>query len=193
MKLVKMLGLAAIAAAALMAFAGSASATILTSPSGTQYSGEIAASLKSCTKATMKSFIGEVACEKSTFGGKVESQGAETTASTRVSSLTLTSCDCVVAVLRNGSFEIHTDSASANGNGTVTGNGQEFTMECEGFHCIFTTSNTDLGTLTGGTSGVLTVNATIPRTGGRSGAFCGSSGNFVGTWSVNTPSTLLID
>jgi len=194
MKYVKMLGLAALAAAALMAFAGSASATTLTSPSGTQYSGTIAATLSSASATLKSSFIGEVVCKKSTVEGKVESQGAEVTAKGNLSSLTFTECNGTVTVLKAGSLEVHTEGEKANGNGTLTSSGAEVTVELAGLHCIFTTSNTDVGKVTGGTTATLTAaSQAIPRTGGRSGAFCGSSATWNATYSVTTPDTLLID
>ncbi|HEY2717314.1 MAG TPA: hypothetical protein VGI73_13930 [Solirubrobacterales bacterium] len=194
MKFLKMLGVAAVAAAALRAFAGSASATTLTSPSGTQYGGTIATELKEGEAVLKSSFIGEVKCAKSTVEGNVESQGAEVTVKGSITTLDFTECNGTVTVVKNGTLEAHTDSASADGNGILTSNGAEVTVELAGLHCIYSTSNTNLGTVTGGSPAVFQAkSAAIPRTGGRSGAFCGSSATWTATYKVTTPSTLLID
>jgi hypothetical protein len=189
MKYVKMLGLLAVAAAALMAFAGTASATILTSPSGTTYTGEIKA--EAGTTELHGPFT-TVSCKKSTVAGSVESHGASTTAGGKISSLTFTECNFPVTVLKAGSLEIHTSGESANGNGTLTSSGAEITIATSIANCIFTTSSTDVGTLTGGTPATLAINsAGIPRTG--HSIFCGSKGTWTGSYTVSTPGTLLVD
>ena len=187
MKYVKMLGLLAVAAAALMAFAGTASATTLTSPSGTAYTGEIAATAGATE--LHGSFV-TVKCNKSSVtGSKVESHGAGVTAKGPISSLTFSECNFPVSVKKAGTLEVH---ATSGGNGTLTSSGAEITIETSIANCIFTTSNTDVGTVTGGTTAVLDINsAAIPRTG--HSVFCGSSGTWTGSYTVNTPDTLLID
>jgi hypothetical protein len=103
-------------------------------------------------------------------------------------------CNGEGAIPKTGSLEFHTEGASANGNGTLTSSGTEITIELSGLHCIFATSNTDIGKVTGGSPAKLVaVSAAIPRTGGRSGAFCGSSVSWSAEYNVVTPSTLLID
>ncbi len=191
MKFLKILSVAAIAAAALMAFAGSASATSLTitTESGatdTVTTGAtLSAELVSGTEATLKSsFIGEVKCAASTVAGEVTNAGGATeTVKGSISTLTFTSCNGTVTVVQKGTLEVHTEGASANGNGTLTSNGAEVTVELAGLHCIYSTSNTDIGKVAGTHTGhdILTAaSAAIPRTGGRSGAFCGSSA----TWNA---------
>ncbi len=193
MKYLKMLGLLTLAAIALMAPAGSASATILTSPAGTEYTGPISASLAAGTEAVLKSaFIGEIKCGESTIKGEIEHQGATETASGKLTSLTFTKCNATISVLKTGSLEGHTDSESANGNGILTSSGTEVTVEIVGLHCIFSSSNTTLGTITGGSPAAFTANsAPIPRSGGRSGAFCGTSALWTANYAAS--GTLLID
>jgi hypothetical protein len=186
MKYVKMLGLLAVAAAALMAFAGTASATTITSPSGTAYTGEI----KATAGATELhgSFI-TVKCNTSAVtGSKVETHGAGVTAKGPVTTLTFSECNFPVKVVKAGSLEVH---ATSGGNGTLTSNGAEITIETSIANCIFTTKETDVGTLTGGTTAKLDINsASIPRTG--HSVFCGGSGTWTGSYTVNTPDTLLV-
>jgi hypothetical protein len=100
-------------------------------------------------------------------------------------------------VLATGTGEIHTAGATSNGNGTATSTGTRVTVVYFGFHCIFETNKTDVGTLTGSnnTKGKATgdISATIPRVGGSSGAFCGSSAPLTGSVVINTPSNIVID
>ncbi|MGN6663604.1 MAG: hypothetical protein ACTHK6_05290 [Solirubrobacterales bacterium] len=201
MKYLKILGLAAIAAAALMAFAGSASATTLTSPAGTTLPAGtvIKSQLKAGKKAVLKGAFGNVECEASTLEGKTANTGSSTeTVHGAVEGLTFTKCNCEVVVLKKGELEIHTLNATADGNGTVTASGQEVTTKCNFFgieyHCIWKTSGTDLGTLTGGTPAVIAAQeAVITREGGNSGGACGSTGKWTAEYEVTSPSTLLVD
>ena len=196
MRYLKILTLAAVAAAALMALAGTASATTLTvtTANGTTDTvtkpAELTGTLVAGTKATLKSsFIGEVICEASTVSGEVSNAGSSTeTVSGPITALTVTSCNGTVTVLKKGTLEVHTEGASANGNGTLTSNGAEVTVELAGLHCIFTTSNTDVGKVAGahGETHVIftAASAAIPRTGGRSGAFCGSSASWNAQYTI---------
>lgn len=204
MKYVKMLGLAAIAAAALMAFvgAGTASATELTCtepekvkvvcPAGTSIHAEAE------SKVILHPPIGSIECSQSTVAGKTANKGSATeTVSGAIEHLTFGECNATVHVLKNGSLEIHTQEASSNNNGTLTSSGAEVTVLFAGFHCIFGTNNTDLGTVTGssttGGTATLDIKATIPRIGGTSGIFCGSTAAWTGAYKANTPDWLDID
>jgi hypothetical protein len=189
MKYVKMLGLLAVAAAALMAFAGTASATTVTSPTGTTYTSTIKASAG--TTELHGSFI-TVSCKKSTVEGSVESHGAATTAGGAISSLTFSECNFPVKVLKAGSLEVH--GISGTENGTLTSKNAEITIETSIANCIFTTKaeGTDVGTLTGGSPAKLDINsASIPRTG--HSVFCGGSGTWTGGYEVTTPTSVFID
>jgi hypothetical protein len=182
MKYVKMLGLLAVAAAAMMAFAGVASATTITSPAGTLYTGNIAA--EAGTTELHGPFT-TVKCTSSKVAGKVESHGANVTAGGKISSLSFSGCNYPVKVLKTGSLEIHS-------NGTLTSSGAEITIETSIANCLFTTSSTDIGTLTSGTPAKLDIDsAGIPRTG--HSFFCGSSGEWTGSYTVTTPGTLIVD
>ncbi|MGN6256709.1 MAG: hypothetical protein ACTHN3_03020 [Solirubrobacterales bacterium] len=195
MKYAKILGLFALAAAALMAFAGTASATQLTSPSGTVYTSKIVAEGEGETTLENTAIGLKVQCVKSTVEGTVASHGSTVTAAGNISSLTFTECTngYTVTVLKSGSLEVHTEGTTSNGNGTLTSSGAEVTIHTPlGFSCTFTTSSTDIGKVTGGTPAKLAIaGASIPRTGDSS--LCGSSATWKGTYKVTTPSTLLVD
>ena len=78
MKYIKMLGLAAVAAAALMAFvgAGTASATTLTGPGGTALSVGTTMHSASEGKAVLDAPFGNVECESTVHGAVTENGGA---------------------------------------------------------------------------------------------------------------------
>lgn len=188
----KMLGLLILAlAAALSTFPPPASANPLTSPAGTFYTGEIKAESEGATE--LHGSFEPIKCSKSTIEGKVESHSS-TTAGGKVGSLTFSECNYPVKVLSPGSIEIH---SSGGDDATATSNGAEITVETSfGGSCIFKTSNTDIGTLTGtdttASNATLDVGSSIiPRTG--HSVFCGSSGTWTGSYKVTTPGSLYID
>ena len=208
MKYLKMFGLAALAAA-LMAFivAGTASATTLTGSGGTLPKGTAISSVNEGT-VTLHPPIGDIECKASSVSGKTSNEGsASETVKGTIEALSFTECNATVHVLQLGTLEIHTEYFknekgelvlnSANNNGTLTSSGTEVTVEFSGFHCIFKTTSTSLGTVTGsantGGNATLDISANIPRTSGRSGAFCGSTAAWTGSYKVSTPSVLNID
>jgi hypothetical protein len=203
MKYVKMLGLAAVAAAALMAWvgAGTASATEITC--GTTHHTRCAVGqtihADSIGVAVLDAPFGNVECE-STVAGPVSDAGSSvTTARGNITTLDWTNCGGdTVHTLASGSLEIHTDppNGSNTGNGILTSSGARVTVVHLGVHCIFETNNTEIGTVTGSTNtghhAILHINAIIPRVGGGGGVFCGSSAPWTGTYTVTTPTTLVI-
>jgi hypothetical protein len=194
MKYVKMLGLAAIAAAALMAFvgAGSASAAELTCPPGTTCPVGTTFHAVSGTEAVPKKAVldapfGNIECN-STVHGHVTSSNP--TIAIEITSLIFNNCGSdTVTTLATGTLGI--TNIAGTKDGTVTSTGAKVTVEHIGTHCIFETSSTDIGRLTGTTSTggtpVFDISATIPRVGGRSGAFCGSSAPWTGSYSIDAP------
>ncbi|HEX5988907.1 MAG TPA: hypothetical protein VFY75_01670 [Solirubrobacterales bacterium] len=195
MKYVKMLGLLAVAAAALMAFAGTASATYLTSPAGTTYTGTIHASAGT---TTLHGEAFSVTCATSTVSGSVEHHGTGVgTAGGKVTTLDFNECTFPVTVLANGSLEIHTNESSANGNGTVTSFSTKITIHGPfNINCHYETQFTDIGTLTGskttGQTAKLDIDsALIPRNG--DSALCGAAGEWTGSYTVTTPDYLDVD
>jgi len=185
MRHIKILGLLAVAATALMAFASIASASTVTSPSGTVYTKTIAAT------AGPTELVGSfttVKCNKSAVEGSVKSHGAGVTAEGPISSLTFSECNFNVTVLKKGDLIAH---ATGGGNATLTSTGAEVLVHTSVGECIFTTNATDIGNLTGGTPAKLSIaSVAIARTGGN--FLCGSSAKWSGTYTVNTPGTLFV-
>jgi len=193
MKNVKWSVLVVIMTAAVASFATStASATTLGLATGSTLEAEAE------TTTILHPPIGNIECKASKVIGKTSNEGgASETVKANVETLTFTECNATVTVLAKGSLEVHTKEAGANNNGTLTSSGTEVTVELFGFHCIFKTSNTDIGTLTGsantGANATFDVEATIPRTGGRSGAFCGSTAQWTGSYEFTNPGSLNVD
>jgi hypothetical protein len=168
-----------------------ASATTVTSPSGTTYTGTIKAESEGAIE--LHGPFTTVRCNKSSIEGEVEKHGAGVTAGGNVSALTYSECNFPVTVLKNGALEVH--NISGTSNGTLTSSGAEITIATSIGNCIFTTTSTDIGTLTdssttGGNATLDTGGFSIPRTGHT--FFCGSSGQLTGNYNVTTPSTLYL-
>jgi hypothetical protein len=185
MKYVKMLGLLAVAATALMAFASAAVAgSTLTSPEGETYTGNIVAT--STNSELSGSFI-TVKCSHSEAKGKVEQHGSEN-AGGKVTSLTFSECNYKTTVKNEGTLEI-------SSTGTVTSKGAGVEIETSVGTCVFTTNattGTTVGSLTEGKGASMDINsASIPRT---SGSFlCGGSGTWNGSYDLTTPNDLWVD
>jgi len=167
MRYIKMLGLAAVAAAALMAFVGAstASATVLVGTSGPLGSGTtINAALEPGTEAVLEAGFGNIACGESTVHGTISNAGgAAATVSGPISKGGLTFGACTgdtVSVLKEGTLEIHHIAGTTNG--TLTSSGAEVTVinhDTGGTHCIYRTENTHIGVLTGNKTGTATLHA----------------------------------
>ncbi|HXR61111.1 MAG TPA: hypothetical protein VN732_07290, partial [Solirubrobacterales bacterium] len=182
----------AVAAAALTAFVGTASATTVTSPTGTAFSGTIKAT---STNSALDGPFTTVACSHSLFEGKIEVNGAKDSkgntlpASGTVTNLTFTGCNYEVKVIKTGTLSVNTANE-------VTSNGAEITVLTSVGDCIFTTNSTKVGTVTDSpndaSSASMDINsASIPRTGGN--FLCGSFGTWTGNYTVSSPVPLVVD
>lgn len=198
MKHLKMLAVTVAAAAAMLSLPAAASATQITCESGGSF---LVCSAGTSVRHELKEGvvkleppIGTIECRKSTIETTTSNTGsaAETVLAT-VPVYALAECNATVTVLKSGTLEYHTDNPKvADGNATVTSNELEATVELAGFHCIFTTANTDIGTIKGSDSEppVMITNAEVPRTSGRSGAFCGSTAHWSGTYKISAHTTI---
>ena len=193
MKCIKALGLAGLATVALMAFAGSASATKLTSPAGTTYTK--AFEFRSGNVKFDFSF-GEITCTESEIKGTVEFHGPGITAGGKISTLTFANCGAgnTFTVLKAGSLEIEPTAPAGDGLARWT-NGEVQVKTEAGLTCTIKTSNTPIGTLTGsinreGANAVLDLNGSkVPV----SGFLCGSTAAMTNIYAVITPNYLDID
>jgi len=144
MKLLKMLGLFVMAAASLMAFAGSASAQTLTSPTNVAYFGEITESLDPGTSALLKAGFAEITCTSSTVSGKVTTNNS-TEASGEITSVSFSNCgSATVDTINNkGTLKV------THGTHVISGTGVEVTTSVAGTSCVYGMgTGTTLGTAT---------------------------------------------
>src|SRR6188472_1362040 len=113
MKYVKIIGLLAVATAALMVFAGSASADTFTSPTGTVYTGEIVADAEG--HAVLDNPIAKIECASS-VKGKVEEHGAGKVVKGNISALSFTGCtnQWHVTVEAAGTLSVNNEGASTS-------------------------------------------------------------------------------
>jgi hypothetical protein len=219
MKYLKMLGLAAVAAAALMAFVGSstASATVLCEVPGTgtttgttcpkkvvEEHGEkkevsqtypkgtvVKAQLVAGTVAKLETSFKTIECKKSTTEGETSAEEA-TQLTGPEGKLTFSECNCEVVVLHAGT--VSTEWLAGTHNGTQRSSGSETTTTCStlfgNVHCIYTTSNTDLGTLTGGNPAKLDASAEVGRL--TTSAACAEKSLWKAEYEVTSPKPLYV-
>jgi hypothetical protein len=197
MKYLKILGLATVTVAALMAFAGVgiASATVICKnnlntetcsepyPVGT----EGTASLESGGSALLTDTSGKSldTCKASTVTGKLKSQGKGGPARSELSTLSFSSCNFPTKTLSPGSAELHW--IKGTDNGTLTTGGVEVTINTVLFgSCIYgMESGTDVGTTVGGNPGSLSVNAVVKKLGG--GISCPETTKFTAKYVATSP------
>jgi hypothetical protein len=213
MKCVKTLGLAAMAAMALMAFVGvgSPSAAVLcktagtgtptgtTCPAGWAVSVGSEVHMVSEEKPVTTSTFKTITCDESTLSFTVDNEGSETeSVKGPVGTLTAAgNCNCTVAIVKSGSFEIHWISGTHNG--TVTDGGLTETVQCSTIfgpvHCAYVTENDDVGTLTGsattGSTATLDITFGVKREATtKEGALCDEEAIWHVKYKVTTPDVL---
>jgi hypothetical protein len=194
----RMIALIVVAASALMSLAGSASATIFTSPHGTQYAGTIKATSEGRLTFTGPGFT-SVECS-SHLEATITTQGSTVTASGPVNLLSFTECGFPTTVITTGSLIAHTDVPNEKGNALLTSKGMEILMHTSVGTCTYATSftgeGTPIGTLTGSTSTGSTArwdlnSVKLPVIAGP--FLCGSSGTWEGSYTFTTPDNLNVD
>lgn len=173
MKYLKVLGLGLLAAAALMAFigTGTASATVLCSTTSTPCNGVYKATTKWDASLIGKAIIEKTdgtklsECQEGTFNGEISKAGnAKETVLLGVGGLTWGKCSIPTETVTWGELEVH--AIAGTDNGTVTATKTEVTIWLSGADCIYGAGEgVHFGTLTGSfTDPILDVNATLPRT-----------------------------
>jgi uncharacterized low-complexity protein len=183
MKYVKILGLLAVAAAALMAFAGIASADSITSPTGTTYTGALTA--ESEGHAILDNPIAEIKCV-GTAAGSVEEHKAGEKVSGAVHP-TFTGCtnSWHVTTITGGTLKAEHSSGY---NGIVYSDGATIEATRLGIVCRYVTKTTKVGTITGGSTATMHIQAAIPFHSGS--GLCGEGATtWTGSYTVTAPTT----
>jgi len=198
MKHLKILALAAVAATALMAFAGagSAVATTLTNPVNTKLATGTKIAAENEGAITLTTVFLHIACQESQIQGKTTNESGPSI-SGNVEILTFGNCNCEVVVLKKGTFLI---TSEGNGNGLFTSNEAELTTKCSTVfgvvHCIYRTATTHLGTLTGSDNTKATatldiVESEVPVV--ATDALCNAEAKLDAKYKVTNPDSLFID
>jgi len=214
MRYVKMLGLAAIAAAALMAFVGAstASATVLCKTPGTgETTGTTCAPgwayeagqtfhavfepTEAVPKAKLTTSFKNIECSKSTVHGHLENEGSATeTVKVEITTLTFEECNCEVKVVHPGTLTIHWIPDTHNG--TVTVDEAEVTATCStifgNVHCIYNTgAGISIGDLTGGNPATMDIEENnIPRL--TTNSLCAEKAKWDAHYEVTEPKPLYV-
>jgi len=196
MKYLKMLGLSAITAAAVMAFvgAGTASATTVctlgttTSPCGsgeTPYSGKIVAHLVPGTKAVLAGTL-KVECSVSTVEGTTNSSGVG-----EITNATWSNCtNCPEIKALNLPWKAHATTGTPP-NGTMTVENPSVLLgKCLGgfANCVASAKSVVLDVDGGEPALILAISEPLTMT-TESGFGCGSTGTWTASYEALTPST----
>src|SRR5690349_18307032 len=185
MKNLKILGLAAVISAALMALAGSAAATTVTTTTGGAASTPTIHAVNEGGHVKLANPIANIECS-STVEGKVENHGTGVTASGAFSRVEFTGCtNSWHWTSHPGKWEVHWITAHT---GLTTWSNGYFTITRLGITCNYGTNNTTMGSITGGATATIKLEASIRLVAGSSG-LCGS-GNASLSGSLVTTSAL---
>ncbi|MGN6276259.1 MAG: hypothetical protein ACTHNP_10075 [Solirubrobacterales bacterium] len=195
MKCLKMFTLAALAAVALMALVGigTASATTLDGSGGAMLSVGAEIDLSAKGSVAVETTEGSViaTCANSTIEARTTNTGSDlgepVTSNTEV--WTWGECSATVDTVKRGTLSF---KATSGGNGTVVSAGAEVTVQ-DGLagSCTYGAgAGVTLGTLTGGSPGLLSENAALTRTGGS--LLCAETIRITGSFTVTAPTTLVV-
>jgi hypothetical protein len=198
MKYVKMLGLAAVAAAALMAFVGAGTASAAGVLCSTQSApcnspwanGVLTFSQESSTLLKQTASAGGETldtCKKSSVSGTLTNGSSSSNASGAISSLLWEECTWTTTTIANGGLEVE---AAGSHNGTVKANAEiKVTISIPFFgSCVYgVTAGTTVGTITEGNPGTFDANAVASKLSGSS-ITCPSTSNWSGSYTQTAPS-----
>jgi hypothetical protein len=202
MKHAKMLGLAAVAALALMALvgAGTASATIVCSASGTgtacagshgnQYTGPISAELTTGKSAQLVSGFITVTCTESTAGGSVTGS----TGAGSLTSLTFNSCTSGLGACTAKSTGTPWAAQATTGtapNGTMKVNNVAGEFTCAGETCKYSAASATTEVKGGAPAEIVATKVPLSKAAG-SGPFCSSTATWSGEYKITSPTSLYL-
>ena len=190
MKHLKILGLAAVAAAALMAFAGAGTATAdelcSEAPTGSMCPGTshittITASQVGTRALTTTGGAALVECTGGDIHITISSDGTGTSdVGGTVNSLGFTGCNHTVTTIQPGTA---TASHGANGGTTLSSSGGEVTTAILGVSCTYGTgASTDLGEVN--TNGEISFSVGVTKTAGS--GLCPATATWDGVWQVTS-------
>lgn len=219
MKYGNRLGLATVAAAALMAFVGAstASATVLCKtpgigektgticPAGWAYSAGTELHMVSegsiGVVITTGNEFTEVGCKKATIKGVTNNEGGATetvTAGLEAKNVTWSECStptgaCTMTTVVGGTLEIHWIEGTHNG--TVTANGVQYTTSCASIfgniHCIYALETAHFGVITGGNPATLEIETAVTTV--STSGLCPETSKLHAKYEITTPKPLYVN
>ena len=174
MNYAKLAGALATGMVAAMLMAASAAATTVTTTTGGAKATPTIHAVNENGHSRILTPLSNIECS-STIEGKVESHGSGVTASGVISSLLFTNCTngWHVTATTNGSLEVHWTSGH---NGVLTSSGSKVDTTRFGITCVYDTSSTPIGTITGGNPATLHIEASLSVNIGESSMLRGTSG-----------------
>jgi hypothetical protein len=194
MKHLKIIGLAAVAAAALMTFAASSASadvfcTTSSNPCGTKITTIHEVAVHTTILATDGSSF--MTCTVATVHKEIEAQGSGVNPSGRIASLTWgpkgSGCNTTVDTVKNGRFELRTEG----GTKAIWGSETEITLVAFGVSCTYGAgAGTKIGTLNTGTPATMTVNSIINKTAGS--FLCPSTAKWTGSVSTDNHTSVFV-
>lgn len=196
MKYLKIFGLTALAAAAVTAIgSGAASATVLTCSTGVHCNAGTTIHAEAEGKTIFHPIFGDIECNSSTLeASTTNTGGAGIRVVANVGAASYTGCNATVSVINKGTLAIE---GIGGNNGTLISTNLTLTTEFLGVHCLWATGETDIGTVTGsattGGSATFDISGAFLKHGGRSGAFCGKTMPWTGSYKLSSPATLNVD
>ncbi len=184
MKKLRVLGLTALIAGAVMALAAPVGATTVTTTTGGAAATPTIHLVNEGGHLILKSGSVIISCA-STIEATVASHGASAPTISTVSHFTLTGCTNFwhITTVNPGALSIHWTSGHT---GTVTWTGAKLAMTRLGVTCVFETKNTHIGTVTGGNPATLHINAFIPIVASESAEICGNTHTWEGSYSTTS-------
>lgn len=173
MKHLKTFCLVAVATGALLAFAGTASATYVTTTTGGSVATPTFHLVNEGGHIRFTNPIANIDCS-STIEGNIESHGAFLPAVGNVFHFTFTGCTNIwhVTTVSFGKLSIYWTSGH---NGELRSTGAKIDATRFGVTCVYETSNTKLGTITGGKPARVHIEGSIPINDFESSDLCGTS------------------
>lgn len=191
----KSIGLPVLAALALLVGASSASATVLTSPAGTAYTGAVKA--KSSKHVLIHMGAKTITCANSQLEWEVSSHGPASTVKGAVTAFTFEECsnETTVTVAQKGVFEVHTPSSELIKYFPITWTGFEIKINVHSipFYCIYKGGPFEIGAITPsaltGQTAAIDIEASLPLISGA----CSQSLKLTAAYSVTTPDYLDAD
>ncbi|HEU4739120.1 MAG TPA: hypothetical protein VFS54_08585 [Solirubrobacterales bacterium] len=187
MKRTKYLGASAALVIAMLVLVSSVSATSITKTTGGAASTPTFHVVNEGGHITLANPIANVSCSV-TLQGTIEGHGSGIAASGKLSTLNITGCtnSWHVTSINNGSLSVNYISGH---NGAAVSTGARIDATRLGVTCVYITSNTSLGTVTGGSPATGALAASIPISTTESSGLCGTGnakleGSAVGTGSA---------